>query len=76
MAMMNVALDVLVNKVSYELPPQDLSYSMSKIPTLPESGVIMKHVKIKQWIFIKSVLVLIVGLKVIMLAYKIISINL
>lgn len=48
MAMMNLALDVLVNKISYELPPQDLSYSMSKIPTLPESGVIMKHVKIKQ----------------------------
>lgn len=48
MAMMNMALDVLVNKVSYELPPQDLSYSMSKIPTLPASGVIMKHIKIKQ----------------------------
>lgn len=47
MAMMNVALDVLVNKISYELPPQDLSYSMSKIPTLPESGVIMKQIKIK-----------------------------
>lgn len=45
LAMMNMALDVLVNKVSYELPHQDLSYSMSNIPTLPASGVIMKHIK-------------------------------
>ena len=45
MAMMNMALDVLVNKVSYELPHQDLSYSMSNIPTLPASGVIMQHIK-------------------------------
>lgn len=45
MAMMNIALDVLVNKISYELPPQDLSYSMSCIPTLPSSGVKMSRIK-------------------------------
>ena len=45
MAMMNIALDVLVNKVSYELPPQDLSYSLIDIPTLPVSGVVMSHIK-------------------------------
>ena len=45
MAMMNIALDVFVNKISYELPPQDLSYSLSDMPTLPTSGIIMSHIK-------------------------------
>lgn len=48
MAMMNMALDVLINKISYELPPQDLSYSLSSIPTLPASGVIMSNIKLKK----------------------------
>ena len=42
---MNVALDVLTKKISYELPPQDLSYSISTIPTIIRSGVIMKDIK-------------------------------
>lgn len=41
-ALMKVAVDFLVNKVDYEIPEQDLSYSLSKIPTRPESGFIMK----------------------------------
>ena len=45
LAMMNVALDVLTKKISYELPPQDLSYSISTIPTIIRSGVIMKNIK-------------------------------
>lgn len=45
MAMMDIALDVLTKKISYELPPQDLSYSMCSIPTLPKSGVIMRNIK-------------------------------
>ena len=45
MAMMNIALDILVNKISYEFPPQDLSYRLSCIPTLPKSGVMMSHIE-------------------------------
>lgn len=41
-ALMKVAVDFLVNKVDYEVPEQDLNYSLSKIPTRPESGFIMK----------------------------------
>ena len=45
MAMMNVALEVLIHKISYKLPKQDLSYSVSCIPTIPESGFVMEHIK-------------------------------
>lgn len=46
--MMEVALEVLVNKINYELPAQDLKYSMSKIPTMPPSGFIIKSVTFQQ----------------------------
>ena len=49
MAMMNIALDVLVDKITYELPPQDLSYSLSEMPTLPASGIIMRKIKRKSY---------------------------
>lgn len=41
-AVMKVALDFLVNKIEYEVPEQNLSYSLSRIPTRPESGFIIK----------------------------------
>lgn len=42
---MKTSLDFLVNKIEFEVPEQDLNYSLSKIPTLPESGFIMSNIK-------------------------------
>ena len=39
------SLDYLVNHMTYELPDQDLSYSMSDIPSLPKSGIVMRTIK-------------------------------
>lgn len=44
---MKISLDFLVNKIEYEVPAQDLSYSLSTMPTLPESGFIMNNIKQK-----------------------------
>lgn len=41
---MKSTLDFLVNKIQYEVPEQDLSYSMEKIPTYPKSGFIINHI--------------------------------
>lgn len=38
----NVSLDFLVNDLEYNLPEQDLSFSMSQIPSLPESKMLMR----------------------------------
>ena len=44
---MKVSLQYLANKLEYDLPNQDLSYSMVSIPSLPHSKVIMANVKSK-----------------------------
>jgi fatty-acid peroxygenase len=44
---MKTSLDFLVNKIDYDVPNQNLSYSLSKIPTFPESGFIMSNIKEK-----------------------------
>ena len=44
---MKTALDFLVNKIEYDVPNQDLSYSMEKMPTLPESKFIMSNIRRK-----------------------------
>ncbi|WP_077610242.1 cytochrome P450 [Clostridium sp. Marseille-P2415] len=44
---MKASLNFLINNVDFEVPEQDLSYSLSRIPTLPESGFIMKNMKKK-----------------------------
>uniref|UniRef100_UPI0028A7017B cytochrome P450 n=1 Tax=Lacrimispora sp. TaxID=2719234 RepID=UPI0028A7017B len=44
---MKASLDFLVNKVDFEVPEQDLSYSISRIPTLPKSGFIIKNIRKK-----------------------------
>lgn len=41
---MKATLDFLVNKIDYKVPEQDLSYDMSRIPTLPKSGFIINKV--------------------------------
>jgi fatty-acid peroxygenase len=42
---MKASLDFLVNRLSYDLPEQDLSFSMSEIPSLPNSKIKMVNVK-------------------------------
>ncbi|HAZ36281.1 MAG TPA: cytochrome P450 [Clostridiaceae bacterium] len=44
---MKISLNFLVNNMEYEVPAQDLSYSLSKMPTLPKSGFIMSNIKPK-----------------------------
>lgn len=44
---MKASLDFLVNKIEFEVPEQDLSFSLAKIPTLPESGFVMRNVRIR-----------------------------
>ncbi|HET7627147.1 MAG TPA: cytochrome P450 [Bacillales bacterium] len=44
---MKASVDFLVNEIEYEVPEQDLSYSLQRIPSLPKSGVVMKNVSRK-----------------------------
>lgn len=44
---MKTSLDFLVNKIDYDVPNQNLSYSLSKIPTFPESGFVISNIKEK-----------------------------
>lgn len=44
---MKASLDFLVNKIEYDVPDQDLRYSMAKIPTLPESRFIISNIRQK-----------------------------
>ena len=45
--LMRVALRALVRDLEYEVPPQDLSYSLSHIPALPKSGFVMRNIRLK-----------------------------
>jgi fatty-acid peroxygenase len=47
LAVMNVCLDYLVNQMEYDVPDQDLSYSLVSIPSIPHSKVAVKGVKRK-----------------------------
>lgn len=42
---MKTTLDFLVNKIEYKVPKQDLSYSLSRMPSLPESEFVMKDIR-------------------------------
>ncbi|WP_097678020.1 cytochrome P450 [Bacillus massilinigeriensis] len=44
---MKASLDFLVNEVEYDVPSQELNYSLSKMPALPESGFIITNVQEK-----------------------------
>lgn len=44
---MKVTLDFLVNRIAYEVPEQDLSYSLVRMPSLPESGFVMNRIRRK-----------------------------
>ena len=43
--MMQVALDFMVNKMDYEIPQQDTSFSMVEMPSTSRSGFVIKGVK-------------------------------
>ncbi|MCJ7841052.1 cytochrome P450 [Lederbergia sp. NSJ-179] len=45
--MMKATLDFLVNQIEYEVPEQDLSFSLVKMPTLPASGFMMSQIRRK-----------------------------
>jgi fatty-acid peroxygenase len=50
---MKASLKFLVNKIEFEVPEQDLRYSLSKMPALPESRFIMSSIKRKDKTFCK-----------------------
>lgn len=45
--LMRKCLGFITDEISYSLPPQDLSYPMNRIPTMPESSVILTNVSRK-----------------------------
>jgi fatty-acid peroxygenase len=44
---MKISLDYLANKIEFDLPKQDFSYSLTEIPSLPKSRFIMKNISRK-----------------------------
>lgn len=44
---MKVSLDYLANQMEYEIPEQDLSFSMVRIPSIPNSKIIIQNIKKK-----------------------------
>jgi fatty-acid peroxygenase len=44
---MKVSLDFLAKRMDYEVPDQDLSFSMVNMPSIPHSKVVIKNVKKK-----------------------------
>lgn len=42
---MERCLDLMVNKMSYTVPEQDLDMSMNEMPSVPHSGFVMQNVK-------------------------------
>jgi len=47
---LKAGVDFLVNKIDYKVPEQNLSFSLSKMPTLPESRFIMSNIKRKGYL--------------------------
>lgn len=46
-ALMKQALQMLTQAIDYQVPPQDFSVRLSKMPTLPASGFIISGVKLR-----------------------------
>jgi len=44
---MKVSLDYLVNQITYDVPDQDLSFSMVSIPSIPHSKIVLENVQRK-----------------------------
>src|SRR5699024_934520 len=43
--LMKISLEFLAKRISYDVPEQDFSYSMSRMPTMPKSRFIMENVR-------------------------------
>lgn len=46
-AIMRETIDVFLNRYRYEVPPQDFSYSLVDLPSLPKSGLVLKRIERK-----------------------------
>ncbi|GMA62096.1 cytochrome P450 [Alicyclobacillus fastidiosus] len=44
---MKASVGFLVNKIQFDVPEQDLTFSLSTMPTLPESGFVMSNIRRK-----------------------------
>lgn len=44
---MKATVDFLVNHIEYDVPEQDLSFSLDRLPTYPKSGFVMSHIRRK-----------------------------
>ncbi|OES43392.1 cytochrome P450 [Domibacillus iocasae] len=44
--LMKVSVDFLVNRLSYTVPDQDISFSMTSMPSMPKSGFIVRDISI------------------------------
>ncbi|MDL4841228.1 cytochrome P450 [Aquibacillus rhizosphaerae] len=44
---MKASLDFLANSIDFEVPNQDLNYSLEEMPSLPKSGFVMSNIKRK-----------------------------
>lgn len=44
---MHESLNFLLNRIDYNVPEQDLSYSLVKIPSIPKSKIILENIKKK-----------------------------
>ncbi|MBM7694528.1 cytochrome P450 [Peribacillus deserti] len=42
---MKISLDFLANKIAYEVPPQELDFSLTRMPAIPKSRFILKNVR-------------------------------
>lgn len=45
---MKASINFLVNQIEYDVPAQDLSYSLGRLPTLPKSGFIISNFRYKK----------------------------
>ncbi|MDU6359890.1 MAG: cytochrome P450 [Clostridiales bacterium] len=45
--LMKVSLDFLIHKMKFDIPKQDLSYSLTNIPSSPRSGLIIRNIQPK-----------------------------
>nr|WP_249435759.1 cytochrome P450 [Paenibacillus sp. Marseille-Q4541] len=44
---MKESLDYLANKITYDIPEQDFSYSFNDMPSLPHSNIVLKNIRSK-----------------------------
>ncbi|MGY4691608.1 cytochrome P450 [Salibacterium sp. K-3] len=44
--LMKTSMEFLTKRLTYDVPPQDVSYDMARIPTLPKSRFVIKNVKV------------------------------